>query len=161
MEPIRFITVNPGHFHAALVQKEMYPDVAPQAHVYGPLGPDLVAHVQRVASFNTRSVNPTRWALEVHARPDYRERFRQERPGNVVVLAGHNDTKIDAILTALRAGLNVLADKPWLIVPGDLPKLREALELAKTRRLIAYDIMTERHEITSILQKELVQDEAV
>ena len=27
--PFRLITLDPGHFHAALVQKSMYPDVDP------------------------------------------------------------------------------------------------------------------------------------
>ena len=162
MAPIRFITLNPGHFHAALVQKEMYEEVDPTVHVFAPLGPDLVTHMGRIASFNTRAANPTAWRLEVHAREDYLSRFPGTAvPGlsqGVVVLAGRNATKIDAILAALDAGMNVLADKPWIIVPGDLPKLERALNLADERGLIAYDIMTERYEITSILQRALVQD---
>lgn len=158
---IRFITLNPGHFHAALVQKTMYDGVAPRVHVYAPLGPDLLAHLQRVVGFNHRADDPTRWELEVHAGPDYLERFQAERPGTVAVLAGRNDTKIDALLAALRAGLHVLSDKPWVIVPDDLPKLRAALDLAERQGLIAYDVMTERYEITSLLQRELVQDPAV
>jgi predicted dehydrogenase len=160
MDTIRFVTLNPGHFHAALVQKEMYPQVDRRVHVYAPLGPDLVAHMQRIAGFNTRAADPTRWELEVHACDDPVERLRREKPGNVVVLAGRNAAKIDAILAALDAGLHVLADKPWILTPDDLPKLREALDLAEAKGLVAYDIMTERHEITSLLQRELVQDEA-
>ena len=34
MSPHRFVIVDPGHFHAALVQKEMYPGVEPLVHVY-------------------------------------------------------------------------------------------------------------------------------
>ena len=161
MSEIRFITLNPGHFHAALVQKEMYPQVARQTHVYGPLGPDLVLHLQRMAGFNTRRQNPTNWELEVHAGPDYLDRLRRERPGNVVVIAGRNATKIDAIRAAIDAGLHVLADKPWVLRPDDLPKLDAALAQAEERQLVAYDVMTERHEITSILQRELLQDEAI
>jgi predicted dehydrogenase len=61
----------------------------------------------------------------------------------------------------VRAGLHVLADKPWVLVPEDLPKLAAVLDEAEARGLVAYDIMTERYEITSILQRELVQDPAV
>ncbi len=160
MQEIRFLTLNPGHFHAALVQKEMYTQVDPKVHVFAPLGPDLILHLARIASFNTRGQQPTAWQLEVHACPDYLERLAQEKPGNVVVLAGRNAQKIDAILAALDAGLNVLADKPWILVPEDLPKLQRALDTADANRLIAYDIMTERYEITSLLQRALVQDEA-
>ena len=68
MQEVRFITLNPGHFHAALVQKEMYDQVAPTVHVYAPLGPDLIAHLGRIAGFNMRSHQPTHWNLEVHFR---------------------------------------------------------------------------------------------
>jgi predicted dehydrogenase len=158
MQAIQFITLNPGHFHAALVQKEMYDQVASTVHVYAPLGADLAGHLSRIAGFNGRSQQPTQWELEVHACENYLQRFSQERPGNVVVLAGRNASKIDAILAALDAGMNVLADKPWILTPNDLPKLRQALEFADERRLIAYDMMTERYEITSILQRAFVHD---
>jgi predicted dehydrogenase len=55
----------------------------------------------------------------------------------------------------------VLADKPWIIRPADLPALEDALAVARRNHLIAYDIMTERYEITSILQRELVNDAGV
>jgi predicted dehydrogenase len=160
MQPIRFITLNPGHFHAALVQKEMYEGVDPRIHVYAPLGSDLIAHLGRIAGFNTRAQQPTYWELELHACHEYLQRMATEKQGNVVVLAGRNAQKIDAILAALDAGMNVLADKPWILVPEDLPKLQQALDRADEQKLIAYDIMTERYEITSILQRALVQDEA-
>jgi predicted dehydrogenase len=62
------------------------------------------------------------------------------------------------IRAALDAGLHVLADKPWVIRSADLPALEEALALAEAKGLMAYDIMTERFEITSILERELVND---
>ena len=161
MQDIRFITLNPGHFHAALVQKEMYEHVDPTVHVYAPLGADLVAHLGRIAGFNTRASQPTRWQLEVHGSDEFLERLAREKPGNVVVIAGRNARKIDAILASLDAGMNVLADKPWILVPEDLPKVQQALDRADERGLIAYDIMTERYEITSLLQRALVQDESI
>src|SRR3954452_1721310 len=93
-DPVRLITFDPGHFHAALVQKEMYPGVDPCAHVYAPLGPDLVAHLQRLAGFNARRDSPTAWELEVHAGPEPLGRLLRERPGNVVVFSGRNRGKI-------------------------------------------------------------------
>ena len=76
--PIRFVTLNPGHFHAALVHREMYPDVSPRVHIYAPVGNELVAHVQTLVAFNSRPSDPTAWELDVHAAPDYFERFRRE-----------------------------------------------------------------------------------
>lgn len=161
MPDIRFMTLDPGHFHAALVQKEMYPDVATQVHVYAPLGSDLLGHLGRIAAFNSRAERPTSWELEVHAGPDYIDRMLRERPGNVVVISGRNRVKIDRIVQSVEGGLHVLADKPWILRPSDLPALASVLAEADRRRLVAYDIMTERYEVTSELQRELVNDEAV
>jgi predicted dehydrogenase len=161
MSAVRLLTLDPGHFHAALVQKEMYPGVAPQVHVYAPLGPDLLAHLGRIAGFNGRAQHPTRWELEIHSGPDSLQRLIRETPGNVVVLSGRNRVKIDYLEAVVQAGLNVLADKPWIIRCEDFPRLEALLDAADRQGTIAYDIMTERHEITSILQRELVQDRAV
>jgi predicted dehydrogenase len=155
------MTLDPGHFHAALIQKETYPGVDPTVHVYAPLGPDLLAHLGRIDAFNRRADRPTSWRLEVHAGPDFLERMLREKPGNVVVLSGRNRGKMDRILASVEAGLNVLADKPWLISAADFPKLEKALDLAEARGLVAYDVMTERSEITSILQGELARDPEV
>ncbi|MBL8796730.1 MAG: oxidoreductase [Planctomycetia bacterium] len=161
MDDIRLVTLDPGHFHAALVQKEMYTGVARRTHVYAPFGPDLLAHLQRLNGFNTRAVDPTHWEVEVHGSDDYLDRFQRERPGNVAVLSGRNRRKLDYLEAAVAAGLHVLADKPWVLRDADLPRLRAVLELAERNRLIAYDIMTERYEITSIFQRELVRDREV
>src|SRR4029079_16675220 len=161
MSEVKLMTLDPGHFHAALVQKQMYPGVHKRVHVYAPLGADLIAHLTRVAGFNNRAENPTDWELDVHAGPDHRDRLLREKPGNVVVLSGRNRAKIDHIQAAVNAGLNVLADKPWVIDSEDLPKLDAVLERAEKKKLVAYDIMTERYEITSVLQRELVNDEGV
>jgi predicted dehydrogenase len=158
MSDIRLMTYDPGHFHAALVQKVMPAGVSPCVHVYATLGPDLLAHLGRIAAFNRRPDRPTAWELEVHAGPDALGRLTRERPGNVVVISGRNRPKIQAIVTAVEAGLHVLADKPWIIEPDDLPLVERALAEADAHGLIAYDIMTERYEITSQLQRELVND---
>jgi predicted dehydrogenase len=158
MTEVRFMTLDPGHFHAGLIQKDMYPDVSKRVDVYAPLGADLLEHLNRILAFNTRKENPTSWELEVHTGPDFLERMLRERPGNVVVISGRNRGKIDRILASLKAGLNVLADKPWIIDPADFPKLESALDIAERDGLVAYDIMTERHEITTILQRELIHD---
>ncbi len=158
MKDVKLITLDPGHFHAALVQKEMHPGVARQVHVYAPLGPDLLAHLARIAGFNARRDNPTVWELEVHTGPDVLQRLLRERPGNVLILSGRNRDKIGYIQAAVEAGLNVLADKPWVIRAEDLPRLRAVLAAADAKGLIACDIMTERYEVTSILQRELVND---
>jgi predicted dehydrogenase len=160
MPDVRLMTVDPGHFHAALVQKEMYPGVSERVDVYAPLGPDLTEHLNRIVAFNRRRVQPTMWAVEVHASPDFFQRMLRERPGNVVILSGRNRGKIVHIAESVKAGLHVLADKPWILKSDDLPALVSALAEADARGVVAYDIMTERFEATNSLQRALVNDAA-
>ncbi len=161
MSDVRLMTVDPGHFHAALVQKEMYPGVADRADVYAPLGADLYEHLKRIDAFNRRAASPTTWSVDVHASPDYFETMLRERPGNVVVFSGRNGSKIERVAASVKAGLNVLADKPWILKSADLGRLEETLAEADRSGVVAYDIMTERFEVTSILQRALVNDPAV
>lgn len=161
MTEVHFMTLDPGHFHASLVQKAMYPGVAPRVDVYAPLGTDLTEHLGRIVAFNTRKDDPTSWRLEIHTGPDFLERMLAEHPGNVVVISGRNHGKIERIGRSVDAGLNVLADKPWILKSADLPALERALTEADRRGVVAYDIMTERFEATTELQRELVNDVAV
>jgi predicted dehydrogenase len=161
MPDIRFMVLDPGHFHAALVQKEMLDGVSPQVEVYAPLGLELVEYLSGIARFNARAERPTSWTLDVHAGPGALERLLKERPGSVVVLSGRNRGKIAAIRAAVDAGLSVLADKPWIIRSEDLPLVETVLDEADRRGLCAYDMMTERFEITTVLQRELIKDEGV
>ncbi|MCI0339046.1 MAG: oxidoreductase [Acidobacteria bacterium] len=156
MSEVKIMTLEPGHFHAALVQKEMYPGVSPKVHVYAPLGFDLTEHLNRIARFNLRADKPTKWELEIHTGTDSPERMLREKTGNVVVISGRNRGKIDRVNASVEGGLNVLVDKPWIIKPEDFARLDATLNTAEARNLIAYDIMTERYEITTILQKELI-----
>jgi predicted dehydrogenase len=160
--PIRLITLAPGHFHASLVHREMYPGLmSPVVNIYAPLGQDLTEHLNRLSLFNHRAENPTTWQLEIHASPDFYQRMLRDKPGNALVLAGRNDVKIGYIEGSVDVGLNVLADKPWIIRPEDFVRVGAALVKATTRGVVAYDLMTERYEITTIVQKALVNDGAV
>ena len=160
-DPVRLVTLAPGHFHAALVQKQALRASDPHVHVYAPLDADLVAHLDRIARFNARSEQPTAWTVDVHAGPDWLDQFLAERLGNTVVIAGRNRPKIDLILTAVSAGYCVLADKPWIVDPADFPKLERVFAEADRNGVFAWDIMTERFEDTTRLQRELIRDAAV
>ena len=151
----KLITLEPGHFHAALVQNVMYPDVDPVVHVYAPAGEDLREHLKRIEMFNNRANQPTHWQEQVYSSPDFLERMLVEKNGNIVVIAGNNLRKTDYILKSVQAGLNVLADKPMAITPQDLEKLRRAFAIAASKNVRLYDIMTERFEVTTELQREL------
>jgi predicted dehydrogenase len=152
---IRLVTLDPGHFHAALVQKSMYDGVDTNVHVYAPPGPDVQLHLDRIHAFNARAENPTRWQEKVYTGRDFFERMLAEKAGNVVVLSGNNEKKMKYIAKSLEAGFHVLADKPMAINGQDFKLLLHAFATAKRKNLLLYDIMTERFEITTVLQKEL------
>jgi predicted dehydrogenase len=158
MPTVKLVTLSPGHFHAALVQKEMLRGVDPHAHVYGPLDSDLISHLGHIARFNARPNDPMNWTLNVHAGPDWLDRFLAERPGNAVVIAGRNRPKIDLILAAVSAGCCVLADKPWIVGAADFPKLERVFAEADRNGVFAWDIMTERFEETTVIQRDLIHD---
>lgn len=158
---VKLITVDPGHFHAALIQKIMYDQVSPEVHVYAPQGPDYLQHLERINGYNNRSVNPTSWKEIVYNGADFLEMMLSEKAGNVVVLAGNNRKKAEYIKKSIDAGLNVLADKPMIISAEDFFSLEAAFKTAKDKGVLLYDIMTERYEVTTILQKLLSQNPAV
>ena len=169
MAAIQFITIDPGHFHAALVQNRSYEDVSPEVLVYAPEGADLKSHLALIDQFNTRKENPTGWKEKVYAGADFLERFvadtrgwsEAQRASSVVVLAGRNNVKPDYYLAAAEAGLNILSDKPMAITAADYMKLCEAAAVAKEKGRLFADIMTERHEITTILQRALASRRGV
>ena len=158
---VKLITVDPGHFHAALLQKSMYDQVSPDVHVYAPQGPDYQQHLNRIKSYNTRPVNPTSWNEIVYTGPDFFEKMLSEKAGNVVVISGNNRKKAEYITKSINAGLNVLADKPMIISAEDFPALENAFKTAKEKGVLLYDIMTERYEVTTILQKLLSQNSKI
>ena len=158
---VKLMTVDPGHFHAALVQKIMYPQVSPEVNVYAPEGPDVEQHLGRISSYNSRAVDPTAWKEIVYKGDDFFEKMLSERPGNVVVLSGNNRKKAEYITRSVNAGLNVLADKPMIISPDDFPELEAAFRVAQEKGILLYDIMTERYEVTTILQKLISQKEEI
>jgi len=152
------LILNPGHFHAALVLRERHPSLSDEIYVYSEPGPDLDRFLEIAESFNNRPVNPTRWQINVQRGKDSIERLLEEKKGDIAVLAGRNNTKMQNIDTLNRAGLAILADKPWVTTEEALPFLRSTMA---SDRPLAADIMTERYEIATLLQKEFLAEENV
>jgi len=161
MKPIRLMTLAPGHFHAALVQKRMIPGVTSRNYVYAPLDADTAIFLERLASFNNRPDNPTTWEVDLRAGSNWLERFHREQPGNVVLLSGRNRPKIDLMRLAVSNNLHVIADKPWVIEFSDFPKIEDLYRETDLRDVMVWDIMTERHEITNQLVRELTRDPSI
>jgi len=153
---IKLMTLDPGHFHAALIQKSMYPQIDPTVFVFAPEGDDLTQHLNRIEAFNKRADKPTAWVEKVYTGSDYLEKMLAEKPGNVMMVAGNNAKKTEYIQKAIEAGIDVFADKPMVITPEAFPVLEQTFKIAEEKGVLLYDIMTERHEITNIVQRELV-----
>ena len=153
-EKIKLITLDPGHFHSALVQKSMYADVDSIVHVYAPEGTDVQLHLEKIESYNKRAEDPTTWKEEVCSGNDFFDKMLSEKKGNVVMLAGNNLKKTEYIKRSIDAGFNVYADKPMAIDSKSFEELKSAFAAAEEKKLLLYDIMTERFEITTMLQKE-------
>ena len=94
-KPVQLVTLDPGHFHAALVQKSMYEDVDSVVYVYAPGGTDVDLHLGRIKNFNTRAEDPTSWKEEVYTGNDFFEKMLTDTLGNVVVLSGNNKKKTE------------------------------------------------------------------
>lgn len=161
---IRLITLDPGHFHAALIQKSTFPMVDSTVYVYAADGPDVQGHLNRIKAYNNRPETPTHWNEQVYLGPDFFEKMlSDQRPpttdqvgaGNVVVISGNNQKKTEYIKKAIATGFHVLADKPMAIQKANFDTLRSAFVEAEKNKVLLYDIMTERYEITNVLQRAL------
>jgi predicted dehydrogenase len=151
------VIVNPGHFHAGLVLREMHPAISPDVYIYSEPGSDLDNFMKLANAFNQREKNPTSWVFHLYAGSDYLVRAIAEKKGDVAILAGRNDRKIDDIKALHHAGFKVLSDKPLTIDDRGVGVLKEVLSGGE----VLMDIMTERHEITSLIQRALMHDAAV
>lgn len=152
------LILNPGHFHAALVLRDRHPSLSDDIYVYSEPGPDLDHFLEIAESFNNRQVDPTRWQINIYKGSDYLQKLVDESKGDIVILAGRNNTKMKDIETLNRTGLAILADKPWVTTEEALPFLRSAMS---DDRPLTEDIMTERYEIATMLQKEFIAEEKV
>ena len=125
------LTLDPGHFHAALVQKTQYPQVSKDVYVYAPAGEDLESHLAKVEAYNQRAEAPTSWNEIVYRGEDFLDKMIAEKKGNVMVTAGNNAKKTEYIKRTLDAGINVLADKPMAIDADKFELLKECFASAE------------------------------
>ncbi len=158
---ITLITLDPSHFHSALVQKSMYPDIDSVVYVYSPGGLGLDEQLNYIKQYNTRADDPTHWVEKVYTGNDYLQKMLEEKKGNVVVLAGNNKLKSEYIKSSVDNGMNVLADKPMAISTAGFDTLCKSFADAKEKGVLLYDIMTERSVAASVLQRKLAMMSSV
>ncbi len=158
------VFVEPAHFHAALTLRAHPPRTLSRVHLYARPGPDREAFLALVRSFNERPHAPTAWALDVHSAGEPLERFLRDHPPEgregrpVVVLAGRNDRKLAWIRAAREAGFPVLADKPWLTDPAQLPDLAAVVD---GQGPPVMDMMTGRFDAWARLRRLITRSEAL
>ena len=155
---VKLVTLDPGHYHAALVQKSMYEQVDTVVHVYAQDGPDVHDYLKQIERFNSREQDPTHWRQETYAGDDFLERMVAEKVGDIVVISGNNRRKAEYIKASVDAGFNVFCDKPMCIDTPGFALLEQAFAAAEKKHVLLYDIMTERFNVTCIMQKLLVMD---
>ncbi len=158
---IKLITLAPGHFHAALIQKRSLNQIDDKVYVYAPEGKELEAHLAYIESYNSQQTNPTHWEEIIYTGDDFLEKMISNKKGNVVVLAGNNKLKTDYIYQSIDAGLNVLADKPMAIDYPSFQKLEKAYRIAEEKDVLLYDLMTERYVDYNIVNRLLMQDQSL
>lgn len=161
---VKLVTLAPAHFHAALVQKSMYPGIDSVVHVYAMKGLGLTEQLNYIQQYNSRAEDPTHWVEKVYQGDDYLQKMLDENKGTkntVVVLAGNNQLKTEYIKKSIDDGLNVLADKPMAINTAGFDALKQAFTDAKDKDVLLYDIMTERSVAATILQKKLANNSSV
>lgn len=155
---VKLITVAPGHFHAALLQKTALKQLNPNVQVYAPQGAEVEAHLALIESYNARKEDPTHWNEQVYLGDDFMEKMLADKQGNVVILAGNNRLKTDYIFQSVDAGLNVLADKPMAIDGRSFQKLKNAFTVAAQKDALLYDIMTERYNFINVVSRAIIQE---
>ncbi|GAA4320206.1 putative oxidoreductase C-terminal domain-containing protein [Compostibacter hankyongensis] len=156
-DSLHLVVLDPGHFHAALVQKSMYPEMSPVVNVYAPGGKEVEDYLGLIRKYNSQADQPTHWEEKVYTGPDYLDKMLGDKAGNLVIIAGNNREKTRYIKKAVDAGIHVLADKPMAIDSAGFRLLESAFADAKQHGVLLYDIMTERYEITNVLQKACTQ----
>jgi predicted dehydrogenase len=119
-----------------------------------PRGGELGEFLGLVEAFNRRAERPTRWRAEVRTSDDPLGLLLRERSGEVVILAGRNDSKMALTRRLHDAGLHVLADKPWMTRAAALADVRHVL--GGGARVM--EMMTGRHAGTSIVAERLVRE---
>ena len=152
------IVIDPDNSHAAAVFSQQIPDVSNVVHVYAPPGQSVTAFLDNLSAFNHRPQNPTNWQIESHVTPDFMALMLQESPGNIAIVTGPNNLKIDRILASLACRAKCSLPTSLGYSPRRLSELEQALDTAERKHLAVYDGMTERFNLVYQIQRELMRD---
>ena len=154
---IEVVVLDPGHFHASLLQKDALAVINDTIRIYAPEGIGVNQYLESIDSYNHRPKSPTTWKKQVYTGEDYLQKMLSDHKGDVVILAGNNQKKTRYIIESIKAGYNVLADKPLAINSQDFQLLTEAYQLAQQGEGIA-DVTTH---LIDLINWQCFPDEAI
>ena len=160
-ETLSMIVVAPGHFHASLLQKNGMKNVSDTVRVYSQSGSELEAYKSTIEAYNTREENPTSWVLDIYEGDDFLEHIPQSDGSSFAVFAGNNKLKSDYILNCVSKGYHVISDKPMAINAEGFSKLKQAYDIADSKGLVIYDLMTERHDVQNEITRAIMSDKDI
>lgn len=155
-EKVRLVVIDPQHFHAALVQKYDNANIDSTVHLFADSNKTVVGYTDLIAQYNGRSEKPTKWNVVSYFGPDFMTKAFEGNTGNVVVLAGDNQQKIEYISKAIENGKDVFADKPLVIDLEGYNKLSTLLNQENSTNSLIYDIMSERYDVKNQIVKALI-----
>lgn len=153
--------IDPGHFHASLLQKSSLEGVSHKVNVYAPKGVELEQYLTAIEGYNSRMDVPTSWKEHVYEGDDFLSHLPKGSGRDVVMLAGNNRRKTDYILSSVEKYYNILSDKPMAIDYDGWEKLKASYDLADEKGLVLYDLMTERYDILNLIVRDIVNDDNV
>ena len=160
-ETLSMIVVAPGHFHASLLQKNGMDNVSDTVRVYSQSGSELESYKSTIEAYNTREENPTSWVLDIYEGDDFLDHIPQSDGSSFAVFAGNNKLKSDYILNCVSKGYHVISDKPMAINAEGFSKLKQAYDIADSKGLVIYDLMTERHDVQNEITRAIMSDKDI
>ena len=153
--------IDPGHFHASLLQKSSLEGVDHKVNVYAPQGVELDQYLMAIDGYNIRVDNPTSWQEQLYVGDDFIAHLPKGSGHDVVMLAGNNRRKSDYIFASVEKYYNVLSDKPMAIDQEGWKKLKSSYDAADRKGLVLYDLMTERYDILNVIVRDIIKDRNV
>jgi hypothetical protein len=152
------VFVYPAHFHAALSLREKQKNISNDVYVYAPEGPEIQQFLSIAKSFNERSIKPTEWDFHIYKGRDYLEKALDEKRGDVTILAGKNNIKMDIFSQLHFSGFHILCDKPWIIKSE---QLKDLVRVTSSTSPVFMDLMTSRREIINMIRRRLMHNSKI
>ena len=68
---VNLVILDPGHFHASLLQKDTLAAINDTIWIYAPKGIEVDQYLKSIDSYNQRAEKPTAWVKQLYTADDY------------------------------------------------------------------------------------------